>query len=252
MNEGNRHEIHHSFNRQLIPQIYQYIQTADYDTAIKVIDRFYNLYSHTDRTGWLENQCNSWQALVYEEQGNYLAALALYQSAYRSLQLDDDLYGYKKLNIARVLHRLGENKQAIAELEPILQQSSYDSPQELLKLFECYLNCLEKQDDKATLGDRVSSKYEKLIAYLAREYNLDLTNISLLSLQDLKTMVRQMIQKNRSANQRYSQLVIQLSKVEADSDKKQLLEIYISKEKVTCYCSLAIAELFSLSEFDTN
>lgn len=237
MENTDRHaEVAKLFNRELIPLVYRQIESSCFDEAFETIEDFYNLHLEKDELGWLKNNCISWQALILEKQEKYIEALSLYKSAYRSLQPNDNLYAYKKLNIARVLLQLGNNRGAIAEIEPILQQSIYDSPSELLKLLECYFNCLKSRDC-------LLAKYEESLAYLGREFDLNLSNLSRLNLSDIREAIQRMVQKNREANQRYSLLVIQLGQVEATSEKIDLLEKYISSERINCYRNLAIAEL---------
>ena len=236
-NSVNNSEILSSFERELIPRVYQCTQTSNFDEALKLIDDFYSLNLEKDEQGWLEKKSNYWKAHIFEKQERYSEALPLYQSAHQSIQLDDDLFGYKKLDIARVLYKLGNYDEAIEQIECVFEQSSCTSPQELLKLLDCYTNCLESSERSFPV------EHEKLLNRLENEFNTHLPGNSQLKLEDLKKALEQMIQKNKAANKRYSLLMIEFSQAETSNERINLLRNYISEEKINCYRNLAIEEL---------
>lgn len=236
-NFDNNSEVSDLFKRELIPLVYRHIQASYFDEALRAIEDFYNLNLEKDEQGWLENKCNFWKALILEKQEKYSEALPLYRAAHRSIQQNDNLFVYKKLDIARVLHKLGNNDEAIREIEHILEQSVYDSPLELLKLLKCYTDCLESS------GRNFPVEYKELITRLGNEFSANLSNSSQLKLQDIKEAIEQIAQENTEANRRYSLFMIQLDRVEARSEKIHLLRDYISEERINCYRNLAIEQL---------
>ena len=222
------------FERKVIPVVCEQMQALRFEEAIAIIDDFYRLHGNKDYKGKLKPKSDSWKALILEQQGKYAEALLLYESAYQSLQQNDDLYVHKRLSIIRLLHKLGRNNEAIFEIDTILKLELDMSVFELLALFDCYVDCL--------LGsNRVfPEQYLKFVVRIAQEFapEFDLNYLE----TRVNLAIKQMVQRNRTANRAYSLLLIRLDEVRQE-EQIYLLRKYLSTAKIDYYRQMAIALL---------
>ena len=222
------------FKQTIIPIVCKQMQASRFDEAVATIDDFYRLNVNYDYQGRLKRKSDSWKALILVQQGKYAEALLLYKSAYRSLQQNDDLYVHKRLSIIKLLHKLEKDREAIAQVETILELKSDISVFELLALLNCYVDCLSS-------SDRVfSKKYLKHVDRIAKEFATEFDSNYLEV--NINLAIKQMVQRNRTANRAYSLLLIQLDEVERD-EQIYLLRNYLSTAKIDFYRQMAIALL---------
>ena len=222
------------FERKVIPVVCEQMQALRFEEAIAIIDDFYRLHGNRDCQGRFKCKSDSWKALILEQQEKYSEALLLYESAYQSLQQNDDLYVHKRLSIIRLLHKLEKDREAIAEIETILKLELDISVFELLALFDCYVDCL--------LGsNRVfPEQYLKFVVRIAQEFapEFDLNYLE----TRVNLAIKQMVQRNRTANRAYSLLLIRLDEVRQE-EQIYLLRKYLSTAKIDYYRQMAIALL---------
>ena len=224
---------HDLFQQKIIPLVYQQMQASCYDEAIAAIDDFYRSNVNKDHLYWLKPKSDAWKALILEKQSKYAEALLLYKSAYQSLPLQDNFYVYNRLNIARVLHKLKRNQEAIAEIEAILNLEFDTSVFELLALLDCYVDCLDSRNEI------FPQKYLKFVICIAKELAIEFEpNL----VTQINPAIKQMVQKNRLANRAYSLLLIQLNKLKPE-EQIYLLRNYLSTAKIDYYRQMAIAQL---------
>ena len=230
------------FERTVIPVVCKQMQALRFEEAITLrvpfgiatIDDFYRLHGNRDCQDRFKGKSDSWKALILEQQGKYSEALLLYESAYQSLQQNDDLYVHKRLSIIRLLHKLGRNNEAILEIDTILKLELDISVFELLALFDCYVDCLLS-------SDRIfSEKYLKLVTRIAKEFAPEFDSNYLET--QINLAIKQMVQRNRTANRAYSLLLIRLDEVER-GEQMYLLRNYLSTAKIDYYRQMAIALL---------
>ena len=199
------------------------MKASRFDEAIATIDDFYRLHGNKDCQGRLKRKSDPWKALILEKQGKYAEALLLYKSAYRSLQQNDDLYVHKQLSIIKLLHKLEKDREAIAEIETILKLELDISVFELLALSDCYVDCLSSSNEV------FPKKYLKHVDRIAKEFAPEFDSNYLEV--NINLAIKQMVQRNRTANRAYSLLLIQLDEVERD-EQIYLLRNYLSTAKI--------------------
>ena len=222
------------FEQTVIPVVCKQMQASRFEEAISTIDDFYRLHRNKDCQGRFKRKSDSWKALILEQQGKYAEALLLYESAYQSLQQNDDLYVHKRLSIIRLLHKLEKDREAITEIETILKLELDISVFELLALFDCYVDCLLS-------SDRVfPEKYLKFVTRIAKEFAPEFDSNYLKTQVNLA--IKQMLQRNRTANRAYSLLLIRLDEVQR-GEQMYLLRNYLSTAKIDYYRQMAIALL---------
>ncbi|MBD2775703.1 hypothetical protein [Iningainema tapete] len=85
-----------------------------------------------------------------------------------------------------------------------------------------------------------------MVNNVANELGIELQDNDLLDSINFSQSVKELSQKNREANRRYSQMLIELDEIEDDSQAECLLRNYIAEENVAYYRSLAMKELDQL------
>ena len=229
------------FEQVLVPAIYRYLQTEDYQKAIENLNDFC-LKSDRDENSSLKHKCDSWRALIFEKQGKYWEALSLYKSLAQIIGKEHTLFAYLQVDVARVLHKLGDTKSAMLEIEKTFESPMDALTSDKLTALNLYVDLLK--EDRNTLP----AKYQSLVKHLVENLGIELRENDWLAPSHLNHSVKELFQKNREANRRYSQMLIELDKMDDDDQAKGILREYISEERVGYYRNLAIKELDELEE----
>ena len=233
-------DLNQDFEQVLVPAIYQHLQTEDYQKAIEILNDFYLKFDR-DESSSLKHKCESWKALIFEKQGKYWEALSLYKSLAQIMGKEHTLFAYLQVDVARVLHKLGNTKAAILEIEKAFQSPRDCSISDRLTALNLYVDLLEECHD-------IPAKHQSLVKHLVNELGVELRGSDWLAPSHLNHSVKELFQKNQEANRRYSKMLIELDKMDDDDQAKGLLREYISEESVGYYHNLAIKELDELEE----
>jgi tetratricopeptide (TPR) repeat protein len=227
----------------LIPRVYEYIRDDNYNKALESIDEFYQENLTQDGDEQIKNRCESWKAHIFEKQEKYYEALSIYRSSSELIDHSDQSFVYRKLDIARVLYRMGNLQEAASEAEEFFEAQAHSSDHGILSLLELYTDILEETSRE------FPTKYNSLVENLAGEIGIEISlNHTIEDSNNINLVVKEMAQKNRDANKRYSHLQVNLDKVETEQEAELLLRRYISEESVGFYRNSAIEELDQLSE----
>lgn len=232
-------EVYNSYIEELVPVLTKLMDESHYNEAIEAINIFLNQNLKKEvQKNYLKDQLDMWKGLIFEEQKEYNKALCFYRSAYKSIQPCNELFFLnKKLGISRVLHKLGNNEEACKEIEQILDWQIYNSSIQLLASLEQYINIL----DNSTQDFPV--KYKQLIVSLVKEFDVTLSDYNLSEFLGISQIIKEMSQKNREANRRYSLLFAQLRQENDRNQQVQLFQNYVTKEKVAYYRNLVAEQL---------
>ncbi|MEC4816997.1 MAG: hypothetical protein SAK29_27570 [Scytonema sp. PMC 1069.18] len=229
-------DFNKDFEQVVIPDIYRHLQAENYQEALEIINNFYQTKANRDENNLLKHKCDSWTALIFEKQGRDREALSLYKSLAHVMGQNHTLFTYYQVDVARVLHKLGNNKEARIEIEKVLENSIDSSISDKLTALNLYIDILEDCHEK------LEHKYQPLVKKLATELGM-LREKDWSKATNLSQSVKELSYKNQEANKRYSRLLIELDQVEDDSQAEVLLRKYISQESVGYYRNLAMKEL---------
>lgn len=222
---------------EVVPGLYQYLQTEQYQEALEILDNFSRTKADKDGSHGVKHKCDSWKALIFEKQGRYQEALSLYQALAQGMGAKPTFLTYLQVDIARVLHKLGNHQEAITEIEKALEEPVDSSISDRLTALNLYVNILEEFHEKLPI------QYQYLVQSLADDLGIEGFSNGLLEPSSLNQSIREVSQKNQEANRRYSRMLIELDKIEEDDQVEGLLRKYISQETVGYYRNLAIQEL---------
>ncbi len=232
-------DLNRDFEQVVIPDIYRHLQAKNYQSALEIITNFYQTKADRDENNLLKHKCDSWTALIFENLGRDREALSLYKSLAQVMGQNHTLFAYFQVDVARVLHKLGNNKEARIEIEKALEESIDSSISDKLTALNLYISILEE------CHETLAHQYQPLVKKLATELGVLRENECLES-SNLSQLVKELSHKNQEANKRYSRLVIEIDRVEDDSQAEFLLRKYISEESVGYYRNLAMKELNEL------
>lgn len=236
------HDLNQDFEQVVVPAIYRHLQTEDYHQALEIVNNFSRASADRDENNWLKHKCDSWKALIFEKQERYQEALSLYKSLAQFMGPSHTLFTYIQVDVARVLHKIGNNKSAILEIEKALE-SQYSSISDKLTALNLYVDILEYWHESLPIQQQI------LLKRLANELGIDWRENDLLEPSNLNQAVKELSQRNQEANRRYSRMLIALDEIEDDSQASGLLRKYISSESVGYYRNLAIKELDELEDY---
>lgn len=236
------HDLNQDFEQVVVPVIYRHLQAEHYHEALEIINNFYIASADQDENNRLKHKCDSWKALIFEKQGRYQSALSLYKSLAQSMGSSHTLFTYLQVDVARVLHKLGDTKQAIFEIEKALEEPTCSSLSDKLTALSLYVNILQE------CPGEFSIHYKYLVDNLANELGIELRDNDLVEPSTLSQSIKELSQKNQEANRRYSRMLIELDEIEDDSQASGLLRKYISEESVGYYRKRAIKELDELED----
>lgn len=237
----NSEDLDISLEEALAFDVSELLRSSDFDQALETIDSFYAANVYRDTNDQISNQCNLLKAQVFEEQGRQQEALSLYHLLSQNTEPSDQLFVYRKLDLVRVLRKVGSVEEAILEIEKTLEQQTNNAILGLLNLLAFYVDILESRDEV------IPVKYQPLLRDLVDRIGVeDLSDDISEDSRFMNIVVNELSQKNRDANKRYSHLLFELDEVEDDSQADSLLRSYISQEKVGYYRNLAVEELNEL------
>lgn len=182
--------------------------------------------------------------MMFEEKGEYDKALEINQRLVSQINPDHNLFVTKKTFVISNLFKLGQYQKALAEVEKTLALQFTDDPFDLLKLFDKYVDILDASQTKFKL--QYTPFVDKIIDLLTLNFDshLDLSNSD-----NLVTIVKEIVARNRQANRQYSKLVLELPKRTNNLAGIEMLKKYISAESFAFYRHLAMENLENL-EFD--
>lgn len=225
-----------NFQRDIIPDIYSNLRSKNYNNALEVLEDFYQQNTSQVHNSSLMDKCNSWKAHIFEKQERYQEALLLHREICQSRETNDIFYINSQIDMARVLYKMGECAKAIEIIREILRQEIEDSA-DLLSVLNLYVDILESSNQL------FPPEYKVFVENLAEQLGIELSNVDLNNSNNLTQEVKELSQKDRDANKRYSILVIGLNQIEDKNRKKSVLESYISEETVSLYRNMAVEAL---------
>ena len=237
-------KIIEDFEKIIILKVWDDMQNKNYQEALNTLDEFYKSHANQDNKDMLLSTCNPWKASIFEEQGLYSQALALYQEIFQTNALEDWMSRITQINIARVLLEMERDEEVIEEIEKILAKNP-ESPFDLLLALEIYIPALQN------LQKDLPSQVKSLVEFVSENIGIEIAKESLVSLDDFSQAVEKLSHHNHEANRRYRELIIELHKAKnSDLDdssyfefEKSLLQEYISEETVGYYRNLATERL---------
>ncbi|MDF5727139.1 MAG: hypothetical protein PUP92_03665 [Rhizonema sp. PD38] len=232
-------DLNRDFEQVVIPDIYRHLQAENYQSAVEIINDFYNTKVDRYENNLLKQKCDSWKALIFEKQGRDQEALSLYKFLAQLMGSNHTLFTYFQVDVARVLHKLGNNKEARIEIEKALEESIDSSISDLLTALNLYISILEE------CHETLAHQYQPLVNKLATQLGI-LRENDWLESGNLSQSVKECLVKNQEANKRYSRMLIELDEIEDASLAEVLLRKYISHESVGYYRNLAMQELDEL------
>jgi Ni,Fe-hydrogenase I large subunit len=121
-----------------------------------------------------------------------------------------------------------------------LYQKMYSDTFDLLSLLTAYVEILD------SFNKTFPVPHGHLVQEIADELAIDLSSFDLGKTEQLSQIVKEISQADRSANQKYSELCLKLSKIKNKSQAVFLLQSYISEESFPFYRNLAIEKLKEL------
>lgn len=232
-------DLNRDFEQVVIPDIYRHLQAENYQSAVEIINNFYKTKVDRDENNLLKQKCDSWKALIFEKQGRDQEALLLYKSLAQVMGSSHTLFTYCKVDVARVLLKLGNNKEARIEIEKALEESIGSSISDRLTALNLYISILEE------CHETLDTQYQPLVRKLANELGI-LRENDWLESGNFSQLVKECVLKNQEANKRYSRMLIELDEIEDASLAEGLLRKYISQESVGYYRNFAMQELDEL------
>ncbi|MBD2775702.1 hypothetical protein [Iningainema tapete] len=128
--------------RDVVPAIYQHLQAEDYPEALEILNNFYKIKADRDENNWLKHKCDAWKALILEKQERDQEALSLYKYLAQVMGAKHTLFTYLQVDVACILHKLGNNKEARIEIEKALEESTNSSISDKLTALNLYVSIL--------------------------------------------------------------------------------------------------------------
>ncbi|GAA6624228.1 hypothetical protein [Scytonema sp. NUACC26] len=229
--------LNRDFEQVVVPAIYKHLQTENYQEALEVVSNFSKTIANQDENDYLKNKYDSWKALILEKLGRYSEALPLYKSLAQVIGAEDTLFTYFQVDVARVLHKLGNYKEAILEIEKALADCKDSSISDKLTALNLYADILEE------CHETLNKRYQLLVENLADQLGIKVEDNRCLDSSYLSQLVKELSQKNHEANRRYSRMLIEVDGIEDDRQAENLIEQYISQESVSYYRHLAMKAL---------
>jgi tetratricopeptide (TPR) repeat protein len=231
--------------QELDSPVYQLIRSSKYDEALGLVNKFYSNNIDNDQNNIIKKSCVAWKAHIFEEQSRYEQALQSYWEVCQLTEPSDPMYFNHRTNLIRVLG-LSNNSQSIREAENLLDEMNRDGVDDMfdvLNLLEIYVKNLH------AFGATFSSKYNSSVRDVADQLAVDISEFDLTQPENSSNAVIEIACKNREANIRYSQVVINLENVRSQSDQSiNLLRDYIEHENFVFYRDLAIESLNFLQD----
>lgn len=215
----------------------QLIVKLSYDDHwLAKLDSFYDNYVNADNERLLHARVVSWKALVLSKIERFEEAIPYYLFAYENEDKQKLSFFNAAYGLSFAYFRLGVKDKAIRIISDFLG-TDYPS-QEFCKLsmLDLYVDILEIND--------LPPKYEKLLDSIVEFIGLDVNNF-----KNLNDRIKEVYQKNKIANRRYSEFLISLNGSNNNElEKVNKLREYLNSETVGYYRKLATNQLTRLTE----
>ena len=201
------------------------------ERSLEKLDNFFNTYANEENKKELQFRRDSWKALILSKMERYEESLRYYISIYDLKDKSDVSFFNTVYGLTFAYHKLGRKNEAIQTAISFLD-SDYSTWQFFkLIMLDLYVDILD--------GEEVPEKYAQMVEVIK-----GFIGVKTDGYDTLNSQIRDVCQKNKTANIRYSKLLIELDDSNLRKEAKiEKLKTYIAQEEVLFYKEMAEASL---------